>query len=120
MNEIASPRVTSLRSIGLCLPFGLLFLLAVLNIGPFQPNATSRVGSADPIEWLMLGLLALIPLAFAINLWQIILHRRSGANLTELSLNIVVGAVILAAILSVAGGVVIDQYPCWTGVPNCD
>lgn len=34
--------------------------------------------------------------------------------------NMLVAAVGLCLVLSFIAGVVIDQYPCWMGVPNCD
>jgi hypothetical protein len=44
----------------------------------------------------------------------------AGAGVLARPLNLLVALVTLSFILSVVGGIVVDQYPCWVGVPNCD
>jgi hypothetical protein len=34
--------------------------------------------------------------------------------------NLVVAVVIASLVAVFAGGIVVDQLPCWRGVPNCD
>ncbi len=35
-------------------------------------------------------------------------------------LNLVLVVAALVVVLAFVAGMVIDQYPCWIGVPNCD
>jgi len=35
-------------------------------------------------------------------------------------INLVLAITILIFIVTFVGGIVVDQYPCWIGVPNCD
>ncbi len=35
-------------------------------------------------------------------------------------LNLLLAVAILFFIIMFAGGIIVDQYPCWIGVPNCD
>lgn len=93
----------------LCVP--VLALLAALILGvepriPVVEGLSSRQGS-----FVALGLFALVPVALAINLGPAL--RRAPGNL-------VVALVALGTIVTIVGLIVVDQYPCWVGVPNCD
>ena len=121
MKEITTnPRSAAIVSVILCLPFTLLFSLAVLNINPFQ--AVDRPVGDGPgiVQWMMLGMLLLFPLAFVINVRPIIQNWRAGNGVATVPVNLIVSAVVLLAIAWLVGSFVVDQYPCWIGVPNCD
>jgi hypothetical protein len=50
----------------------------------------------------------------------IVWTMRAGGSLLTHPVNMLLAAVILIFIVMFVGGIIIDQYPCWTGVPNCD
>jgi len=99
-----------------------LFLLLVLGIelslGPLDPLLTaegSRLGSL-----IVLGALILLLLGFFVSLLPLVRGVRAGYSITANPINLLIAVMILLFILAFVGGVVIDQFPCWIGVPNCD
>lgn len=125
-NILENPRLAAVISCIICLPFAFLFTLLMLNIepnfGPLQPLLTS----ADPDQpdvlgsLIALGTVLLVLAAFIINLVQIVRTMRAGGSITSHPVNLLLAAATLAAIVVVLGGIIVDQYPCWVGVPNCD
>jgi hypothetical protein len=109
----------------LALPFAIIFALLVLHIEPpFGPlgsmlkvevDRPNVVGSAIVFgAWL----LSVVALVFAVA--PIVRGMRAGVGIAASPLNLLVAGVILVLVVSFVAGVVIDQYPCWIGVPNCD
>jgi hypothetical protein len=45
---------------------------------------------------------------------------RAGGSIGAHPINLILAGVTLGMILMVIGAIIIDQYPCWIGVPNCD
>ena len=125
-NIMTVPRSTAIISLILCLPFALLVSLLMLNIepnfGPLQP----LLNNPDPDQpdvlgsLIALGTVLLVLAAFMINLIPILRTIRAGGNLTAHPVNLVIAIATLAVIIMVIGGIIVDQYPCWIGVPNCD
>ena len=74
-----------------------------------------RVGS-----FIVFGALLFLLAAFAINFALLRRNARSGVRITAHPVNLLLAAVTLGLILAFAGAIVVDQYPCWIGVPNCD
>lgn len=108
----------------LALPFALIFSLLVLHIepplrlleslavGPDQPNI---VGSAIVFGAWLLSVVALV-----ITLSPNIRDARAGRGITTHPVNIALAIVILFFVGGFIVSFVVDQYPCWIGVPNCD
>ena len=107
----------------LALPFATLFALLVLHIEPplrvleslktdvDQPNV---VGSAIVVgAWL----LSVVGLVFSVM--PIIRGARVGTAAASPA-SLLVAGVIALIVLSFPAALIVDQYPCWTGVPNCD
>lgn len=121
-----SPKSAAIISGIICLPFAFLFTLLMLNIepnfGPLQP----LLRNADPDQpdvlgsLIALGTLLLVIAAFILNLKQIMRTVRGGGGLMAYRVNLVLAVVTLAVIGMVVGAILVDQYPCWMGVPNCD
>ena len=88
----------------------LRFLLQ--NPDPDQPNV---VGSL-----IALGTLVLVVVALVLNLMSITWTMRAGGSMTAHPVNLVLAAVMVSLVAWVVGAIVVDQYPCWIGVPNCD
>lgn len=111
----------------LAMPLAILLLIEMNNIEPLSGLFKTLTTEADGHtlsnfgKIITLGALLLLPLGLVISLAPIVRNARAGgggfaANFFNLS--IVVALFIFIAILSI--GFVIDQYPCWIGVPNCD
>lgn len=110
----------------LALPFATLFtLLAVLRVepplGPLErlvttpPDQPNVAGSAIVLAAWLLCLVAVV-----VSAWPVVRAARAGAALASKPANLVVAAASLAFALLFVVGIIVDQYPCWIGVPNCD
>lgn len=93
----------------LVLPFA---LLEALN------NAITRQNAPGLI--VLFGLLWLLPVAFVVTLVPVVRAARAGKSLTARPINLLSRVAFLALIAMLWGGIVIDQLPCFMGVPNCD
>lgn len=125
-NILNYPRSAAIISFIICLPFAVLFSLLMLNIepdfGPIQP----LLSSPDPDQpdvlgsLIALGSVLLVLAAFMINLIHIVRAMRAGGSITTHPVNLVLAIATLAALVLVIGAIIVDQYPYWIGVPNCD
>ena len=116
------PKLAAVLGVLLALPFTTMLLHFLFNIpsplGPLEPalrSENTRLGS-----YIVLGMLLLLLVGFALNLVPLVRCLRSGGSLTSLPYNLLAAATILMVILAFAAAIVVDQYPCWIGVPNCD
>jgi hypothetical protein len=114
--------MAAIISFALCLPMIVLFSQALLGIepslGPLDPLLRmegSRLGSL-----IVLGLFFLLPVALGMNLAPIIRGARAGNGVAAHPANLALAVAILVLLAAILGSVIIDQYPCWIGVPNCD
>ena len=108
----------------LALPFAVLYTLLVLGIepplkaleslkvGPDQPNI---VGTAIVLSAWLLSVVA-----FIVNLLPVVRDARAGRPVTTHPVNLALAVVILMFVGAFVVSFVVDQYPCWIGVPNCD
>jgi hypothetical protein len=90
----------------LVLPFA---ILEVLNHTITRQNAPGLI--------LLFGLLWLLPMAFIVILAPMV---RAGNSVTAKPVNFLSRVALLALIAMMWGGLMIDQIPCFLGVPNCD
>jgi hypothetical protein len=86
----------------------LLLPLAILEV-------TQRRAYQEGFPWALFALLWLLAVAF-VRLLPPVLGRQAGVSRLRLGLA-VAGLVLLA---SAWGAIVVDQLPCFLGVPNCD
>jgi hypothetical protein len=122
---LAHPTAAALIGLLLALPGMTLFVLLVLNIepplGPLAPLVEPPAqGPAVVGSLIALSFFVLLIAAFSLNLRPLLRIVRAGAGVLARPLNFLVALVTLSFILSIVGGIVVDQYPCWMGVPNCD
>jgi hypothetical protein len=121
----ARARSAAIAGAILALPFALLYSMLALHmepplhlleslvtVGPDQPNV---VGSA-----IVLGAWLLSVVAFVVTLSPIVRDARAGRGLTTQPVNLALAGVILFFVGGFVVSLVVDQYPCWIGVPNCD
>lgn len=110
----------------LALPGAVLLALLMLKIEPnFGPLAfmlrtpvdrPNVIGSA--IAFTLTVLLPMV--AFIVNAAPIAQSIRAGAGWLGHPANLAVALASLLVITVLAGNIIVDQYPCWVGVPNCD
>ena len=81
-------------------------------MAPDQPNV---IGSA-----IVLGAWLLSVAAIIVTISPIVRDARAGRPLVTHPVNLALASVILLFVVAFVVSIVVDQYPCWIGVPNCD
>ena len=99
----------ALISFILVLPFA---ILESLNHTITSQNAPGLI--------VLFGLLWLLPTAFILILVPMVRTARAGQSLTDNPFTLLSRVALLALIAMMWGGILIDQMPCFVGVPNCD
>lgn len=116
----------AIAGVVLSLPAAALFSLMVLNIEPPLGPLEPWLGRGEPDKPHILGslivlvLTLLLPVALFINLRPVLLNRRAGHGVAASAVNLCVAVAVFAFLAWIIGAIVVDQYPCWIGVPNCD
>jgi hypothetical protein len=108
-NITINPKSAALISFLLVLP---LAILEFLNHTITRHNAPGLI--------VLFGLLWLLPTAFIVLLVPIMRTVRAGNSVMSNPINLLLRVAFLALIAMMWGGIVIDQIPCFIGVPNCD
>ena len=106
-----------------CAALSLLRLAGIdLAFGPLRPLLVPR-GEGPHVagSLLALSLFVLLPMA-ALLLNSVPLRQtfHAGGSLRAHPLNLAIAIVTVVTILAFLGAIVVDQAPCWMGVPNCD
>jgi hypothetical protein len=122
---LTNPKSVAMISLLLALPFMTLLLMVTLgvepNLGPLEalfvmpedrPNVFGSI--------IVLGLLIFLLVALIINLLLIRKGICAGEKITAHSLNLILSVAYFLFIILFVSAIVVDQYPCWIGVPNCD
>ena len=73
-----------------------------------------------PGQFFTLGLFAIPVAAGIIAAGPIVSTLRAGGSLFAHPLNLIIVAFILSTLVIGFATLLIDQWPCFTGVPNCD
>lgn len=68
----------------------------------------------------LFGLMWLLPAAFVLILMPVVRSVRAGNNILARPVVLLIQLVLLALIAFAWTGILIDQLPCFLGVPNCD
>jgi hypothetical protein len=119
----ATPRLAALVGLILAMPFVTLLALLVLGV---EPPFGALLRNPDPDQpdvlgsLLVVGAFLLAVLACVIARAPIVRAIQAGGSLLAHPLNLALAAALLLLVVAVVGGVIIDQFPCWIGVPNCD
>jgi hypothetical protein len=117
-------RSAAIVGVVLALPFAVLYSLLVLHIEPplraleslrVAPDQPNVVGSA-----IVLGAWLLSVAALVVTLAPVVRDARVGRPLVTHPVNLAIAVVILLFVGAFVVSFVVDQYPCWIGVPNCD
>ena len=105
----ADLRRAALLSFLLVLPFA---ILESLNQTITRQNALGLI--------VLLGLLWLLPMAFIVILVPLVRSLRAGNSFMANPINLLFRVALLTLIAMMWGRLLIDQMPCFMGVPNCD
>ncbi len=121
-----NPKSAAIISIILALPLAIFFPIAVLEIEPFHGILKTLFTEADGYRANTLGLAVelgaalLLPAAFIVNLVPIVRNVRAGNSIIATPINLLLGVALLVFLAMTWGWALIDQFPCFMGVPNCD
>jgi phosphotransferase system glucose/maltose/N-acetylglucosamine-specific IIC component len=123
---ISKPRSASIIGLILALPLAILFLILLSDIEPLNNYLKTLTTNADGYGLNAFGkvffifLLLLLPVGFGISVAPIVRNARSGHGFMTTPFNFLISALLFLFIARLVVGFIIDQYPCWIGVPNCD
>ena len=119
---VRNPRMAVIIALVLCLPIVIILSLIASGVEPeiirqdrVLNGGLSRLGSV-----VSLGATLLLPLASLICLLPIVRRGGTFRTIAPSTPNFLLAIAILLLFLSIIGAIVIDQWPCWAGVPNCD
>ena len=114
--------MAAILALALCLPIVILLSLIATGVEPeivrqdrVLNGGVSRLGSI-----LSLGATLLLPFASLICLLPVVGKGGTHGTIATNIPNLLLAIAILLLFLSIFGAFVIDQFPCWVGVPNCD
>jgi hypothetical protein len=119
---LTNPKSAAATGLLLALPFTTLFLAFMLGLDP-SLGLFPRLFNVDEscfVSFIVFGALLLLLAAFIITLAVIVRDVRARNGLSAHPVNLILAIASLTMISLFVGGIVVDQYPCWIGVPNCD
>ena len=108
-NIATNLKSAALLSFLLVLPFA---ILESLNNTIATQNAPGLI--------VLFGLLWLLPVAFIVILVPLVRTVRAGETFLTNPINLLLRVALLTLIAMMWGDLLIDQIPCFMGVPNCD
>lgn len=125
-NIISNQKMSAIFAVVLALPLAFILLIETQNIEPLNVYLRTMTTTADGYQLSAFGkiffitAILLLPLGFFISLMPIARNMRSGRMLMANPVNFFISAGLFIFIAILVAVFVIDQYPCWMGVPNCD
>lgn len=124
-SKFISPNIAALLGFLLFVPGAFMISSLMLNIEPtlitqFIPPVPQDqphiIGSLIAVT-----LIVVLPtIGLILNLVQIQRIRRAGGSILAHPLNLIFALACFALIAALLIGIIVDQWPCWQGVPNCD
>lgn len=125
-NTLTSSRWTAIGGVLLALPFAIMFTLLLIgaeppSFGPLEPLLTPEVGQPNVVGTaIVMGAWLLALVAFILNVRPIVRDVRAARSIATSRANLLVAIAAFSFVALFVGGIIVDQYPCWIGVPNCD
>jgi hypothetical protein len=106
----------------LAVPFAFLVTHLLLSIEPPLGAMLRRHADDGNVvgNTIVFGALGLSIIGLTLALTPVVRAARSGASLASARGDLVVAAFIALFVGLFVGAFIIDQLPCWRGVPNCD
>ena len=125
-NIISNNKSSAIIGFLLAMPLAVLLLIMIYDIEPLTGFYKTLTTEADGYRINVfgrifeIGALLLLPLGFIISLVPIVRNARAGYGFTANPVNLLIAVALFIFIAILVITFVIDQYPCWIGVPNCD
>jgi len=109
----------------LALPLLVLVLIAWMEWQPFagllRAVTSNAYGGPSALGlMLVLGSTSAFLAAMALSAAEVLRARRAGRRWTARPYHLALAVGLSLIVLLGVGELVVDQYPCWQGVPNCD
>ena len=123
---LTNPTSAAMLSLLLALPFVAILSLLLFHIRPPLGPLEPLLINPDPDQpnvlgsLIVLGAFLLAVAACLIARAPIVRTMRAGGGLLAHPINLILAVVILSFTTKLVVGIMVDQYPCWIGVPNCD
>ena len=123
---LTNPRSAAIISFLLALPFVTILSLLLLHIRPSLGPLEPLLNNPDPDQpnvigtLIVLGAILLAVAACLIARAPIVRTLQTGGSLLAHPMDLLLAVVILSFLTMLVVGLIVDQYPCWIGVPNCD
>ncbi len=120
------PKAAAITGLILAMPLAILLLIELSGIEPLSSyfrGLTTEAGSYRLNALgaiLTIGALLLLPAAFVINLIPLARNWRAGNPMTSNPINLLLAVALFIFIATLVVTFIVDQCPCWMGVPNCD
>jgi hypothetical protein len=96
-------------------------IISFLLVIPFMVmEIVNRRNFNEGFPIVLFVMMWLLPLLFILTAAPMVRNVRAGNRLTTNPLLLVVRVVFLAFLVWLWFGILIDQIPCFLGVPNCD
>ena len=80
----------------------------------------NKRGFNEGFPFVLFGILWLLPVAFFAVLLPIAQDARAGKGIFAKPVQLLLKVALLALTAIIWGSIVLDQLPCFLGVPNCD
>ncbi len=125
-NIISNNKSSAIIGFLLAMPLAVLLLIGIYDIEPLSGFYKTLTTEADGYRINVfgrifeIGALLLLPLGFIVSLVPVVRNAQAGNDLTANPINLLIAAALFIFIATLVISIVIDQYPCWIGVPNCD
>jgi hypothetical protein len=120
---LTSPTSAAVISFLLAVPYVTLLSLLLLHI---EPPFAALLKSPNPDQpnvigaLIVLGVFLLAVAACLIARAPLVRTLQSAGSLLAHPINLILAIVILFFLAMLVVGLIVDQFPCWIGVPNCD
>jgi len=96
-------------------------IISLLLVAPFAVlELVNRRNFNEGFPFPLFALLWLLPLVFIVTLMPIVRNIRAGNSLLANPVLLLIRVIFLVFIAWMWFGIMIDQMPCFLGVPNCD
>ncbi|MBP7847744.1 hypothetical protein KA013_00780 [Patescibacteria group bacterium] len=128
-NQFLTPAErVAVKSIFLIAPGALMLYVIQHNINvvlplyllPREPNMEPDEGSNLLVTSVALIFMVILPVIALIRNIKALKKRAPGSSLLSHHLNFLLAISVVLFLILLVGSIVVDQYPCWVGVGNCN
>jgi len=96
-------------------------LISFIGVLPFMLlELVNRRNFSEGFPFVLFGLLWLLPMLFVITLIPLVRDIQAGKKLIANPIKLLLTVTALLSLVVLWSGNVMDQLPCFIGVPNCD